>query len=269
MHQGDRYRSTLWGEIEIVEYKNSKEVTAKFLDSGNIFTTQKTNIIKGLVRDAVRQTQEREEKEKVRKEVWEQTLQIQAEARSRKAFAKLEKKQQRSAAKILKAQQKQQAREVRSANTLINRLSSKEYRIRQREIQAEHYSKNRDKLLSAAKAWQKSNPEKTRIYNQRRRARRHGAEGNHSYEETLELLKKQDNKCTACGCDLLTGKHLDHIIPLVLGGSNYISNIQWLCPFCNLSKNGKHPDEWAAEIQTESFKQRRQAAYNYSHQVSF
>jgi 5-methylcytosine-specific restriction endonuclease McrA len=36
--------------------------------------------------------------------------------------------------------------------------------------------------------------------------------------------------------------------PIVaLGGTNDISNIQLLCPKCNLSKHKKHPQEYAKE----------------------
>jgi 5-methylcytosine-specific restriction endonuclease McrA len=36
-------------------------------------------------------------------------------------------------------------------------------------------------------------------------------------------------------------------MPLFLGGSNWISNIQLLCPTCNLKKYKKHPVDWARE----------------------
>lgn len=43
-------------------------------------------------------------------------------------------------------------------------------------------------------------------------------------------------------------RHIDHVMPLRLGGSNYIENIQLLCRPCNLSKGSKHPAVWLAAM---------------------
>ncbi|MDO9637570.1 MAG: HNH endonuclease signature motif containing protein [Pseudotabrizicola sp.] len=62
--------------------------------------------------------------------------------------------------------------------------------------------------------------------------------------------------CVVCGTDLTklinqrTQLHFDHIIPLVSGGMNDITNLQLLCSSCNLSKGGRNRntsfrvDEW-------------------------
>lgn len=64
--------------------------------------------------------------------------------------------------------------------------------------------------------------------------------------EYLEFIyHEQNGKCMYCGCDLNeSGKHLDHIIPLSKGGKHTCTNIQWLCPTCNLSKGDKLEEEW-------------------------
>jgi hypothetical protein len=51
-------------------------------------------------------------------------------------------------------------------------------------------------------------------------------------------------KCAACGKteDLV----VDHIVPIVRGGSSDISNLQALCAPCNRSKGRKLPTEWRA-----------------------
>ena len=60
-----------------------------------------------------------------------------------------------------------------------------------------------------------------------------------------ELLEKQNYKCAYCGVDLnVTGKHLDHIIPISRGGLHTANNVHWTCPKCNTSKNNKLEDEW-------------------------
>ena len=56
------------------------------------------------------------------------------------------------------------------------------------------------------------------------------------------LIGYQRGKC-ACGCKQQLGNdyHMDHIMPLALGGTNTDDNIQLLRPTCNLSKHDKHP----------------------------
>ena len=47
-----------------------------------------------------------------------------------------------------------------------------------------------------------------------------------------------------CGRSLKDGCHVDHIMPLALGGNNDLRNLQFLCPNCNIRKSKLHPDEW-------------------------
>jgi 5-methylcytosine-specific restriction endonuclease McrA len=42
--------------------------------------------------------------------------------------------------------------------------------------------------------------------------------------------------------------HCDHITPLVLGGTNYPSNLQLTCPTCNLRKGTKPAADFARQI---------------------
>lgn len=80
-----------------------------------------------------------------------------------------------------------------------------------------------------------------------RRARKAGSEGHHTNDEISDLLAKQKYKCAECGVSVRKKgqRHVDHVMPLALGGSNWISNLQILCPTCNMSKGAKHPLDWA------------------------
>ena len=86
-------------------------------------------------------------------------------------------------------------------------------------------------------------PKGVRVRN--RRARKKGNGGRHTAAQIRGLLVRQRYKCPFCPADLRQGFHADHIMPLALGGSNDISNIQLLCPPCNDSKGYSHPVAWA------------------------
>lgn len=87
--------------------------------------------------------------------------------------------------------------------------------------------------------------EKRRVHVRNRRARKRGNGGKHTAAQIQDLLVRQRHKCPYCSANLRKGYHADHIMPLALGGSNDISNIQILCPTCNDSKGFSHPVAWA------------------------
>jgi len=51
-----------------------------------------------------------------------------------------------------------------------------------------------------------------------------------------KLLIQQDCKCVYCKIDISANRHVDHIVPLALGGLNVDSNVQLTCPECNIKK---------------------------------
>lgn len=61
--------------------------------------------------------------------------------------------------------------------------------------------------------------------------------GNHSKKDWLDMKEFFENTCCRChGRSGVIHIEKDHIIPIYLGGSNGIDNIQPLCAFCNTSK---------------------------------
>jgi 5-methylcytosine-specific restriction endonuclease McrA len=85
--------------------------------------------------------------------------------------------------------------------------------------------------------------EKKAINRKNRRYAERNAEGKLSVGIRKKLLVLQKGCCTICKEKLiLSGErkyHLDHVIPISSGGTNYDENIQLLCFDCNVSKSNK------------------------------
>ncbi|MFZ2540752.1 MAG: HNH endonuclease signature motif containing protein, partial [Gallionella sp.] len=88
--------------------------------------------------------------------------------------------------------------------------------------------------------WAKENPEKCRINRENYRSRKSGGTLSRDISQKLFLLQKG---ICACGCKQQLGSdyHLDHRMPLAIGGSNTDDNMQLLTSTCNLQKGKKHP----------------------------
>ena len=77
-----------------------------------------------------------------------------------------------------------------------------------------------------------------------RRARIVGSSGTHTAADIAALMEKQKGKCTWCLQRFGKQKpHVDHRMPLALGGSNDKSNLQLLHSLCNLMKLATDPLE--------------------------
>jgi 5-methylcytosine-specific restriction endonuclease McrA len=82
-----------------------------------------------------------------------------------------------------------------------------------------------------------------------RRAKEKNAKGSFTLEEWQDLLKKFNHVCPMCRLKEPEIKlTVDHIIPISIGGTNYISNIQPLCKVCNSIKGIKTIDLRALAI---------------------
>lgn len=99
---------------------------------------------------------------------------------------------------------------------------------------------NAEKKKAIIAKWYAANPDAIRIYSHNRRARERANGGKLSLGIAEKLFNLQRGKCACCGVKL-TDNHLDHVIPIALGGPNEDWNMQLLCAPCNLSKHAKHP----------------------------
>ena len=101
---------------------------------------------------------------------------------------------------------------------------------------------NPGKKAADTARWRADNPEAERIHKQNRRARERANGGVLSKGLAERLHQLQLGHC-ACGCKQPLGNkyHLDHIMPIALGGPNIDGNIQLLRQRCNSQKSAKHP----------------------------
>jgi 5-methylcytosine-specific restriction endonuclease McrA len=112
---------------------------------------------------------------------------------------------------------------------------------------AKYRSKNRERMNATSKAWRNSHPEAGRIYKQNRRARKRENGGALSVGIVEKLFRLQRGKCACCKKPLGNGYHLDHIIPLKLGGKNIDENVQLLTRLCNMQNHAKDPVDFMQE----------------------
>jgi len=108
---------------------------------------------------------------------------------------------------------------------------------------------NREWVNSKARARYRNNPEEAKAFARNRRARVLAAVGSHTAADIRDIRRLQRDRCGMPYCKKgLRGKgHIDHIMPLMLGGGNHRRNLQLLCATCNMRKHAKDPLVFASE----------------------
>lgn len=144
---------------------------------------------------------------------------------------------------------KEKSRRYNAENAaLIKGKNAEHYRKTKKETlekQAVYRALNAERRRAYSIAWAAANPEKVRVNHINRRALKKNAGGKLSHGIAERLMVLQKGKCPACCSDLRkTGYHLDHIEALSKGGAHEDSNVQLLCPPCNMSKHTMHPVEF-------------------------
>jgi hypothetical protein len=113
-----------------------------------------------------------------------------------------------------------------------NKEQRKEYR---KEYEKEWRHKNKDHVYKKNREWAKEHPE---VF-QANLAKRRALEISTSTTDPWEL-----QQIALFYGDRPEGYHVDHIMPLALGGRHELSNLQHLEAWMNFTKNAKHPDDW-------------------------
>ena len=101
-----------------------------------------------------------------------------------------------------------------------------------------YYWAHRSAELEKRKVYYKNNEAACNARSVAYRARKHGAESDDWVRADVFALYPACLQCLS-SVDL----HIDHVLPLSLGGSNKFSNLQTLCGRCNCSKHASYR-EW-------------------------
>lgn len=122
-----------------------------------------------------------------------------------------------------------------------------EQRNRER-VRANHrnWRANRtEEQLEAERQWRREYAKRNRLQlNAKARRRRvlvRGAEGSHTVEEVWQMSEDQDHLCAYCETPLMGDFHVDHLVPLSKGGSDYAENLAIACALCNVRKSSLMP----------------------------
>ncbi len=120
-------------------------------------------------------------------------------------------------------------------------FTAAERRERARRACLAYWEKYPEKRPILARKYYQENKQAVAANTHRRRARKLGNGGEHTAADILALFDKQNGICLACDKPLDENSHVDHWIPLALGGSNGPENLTLLHAKCNLRKGAKHP----------------------------
>ena len=138
---------------------------------------------------------------------------------------------------------KQRSKLWRSNNKQAHRDYSRNW-IKEHPEQARTTSKlwaarNKDKVQASRDKWNEANKEIIRLKTLNRRARLKKAK---TYLVTDKDIKKMLRQpCNYCGAK---ATQIDHVLPLVKGGTHSVGNLAPACASCNGSKAGKFLSVW-------------------------
>lgn len=108
----------------------------------------------------------------------------------------------------------------------------------------EYRNNNTDRVSEYLKEYQKNNKDKMVFYASKRRILENGNGGSYTQEQWQETLEYFDYKCAYTGECIKGNLHIEHIIPITKGGTNYIWNLIPSTPHANISKRNKDMEDW-------------------------
>lgn len=132
--------------------------------------------------------------------------------------------------------------EKRDARTARIRTEKKAYDRLYRTVNAE-------RLRQIKATWREKNKDLLKAVSLSYKARRRAVEkAGDSSRAIKEWIGRQTLTCKWCGANCAGNFHVDHIKPLARGGTHTTGNLCIACPPCNIRKNARDPEEFAASM---------------------
>ena len=123
-------------------------------------------------------------------------------------------------------------------------------RERRLEYKRQYREANRERYREYFRRWYRENPDKARAKAALRRARKRQAATEQFTVEDQVRIWGENPICVYC--QERPAEHLDHFVPLALGGEHSLANATWpACAPCNLRKRDKHPYLFLFELMNE------------------
>jgi 5-methylcytosine-specific restriction endonuclease McrA len=114
-----------------------------------------------------------------------------------------------------------------------------------RRAASRYRNSHREEIAEYGRRYREEHPDERAAHSRTRHARKNNAPGKHTAADVAAQYARQRGRCFWCRAKVGDDYHVDHVIPLVLGGSNGPENIVVTCKHCNLSKRGQHPMDFA------------------------
>lgn len=147
-------------------------------------------------------------------------------------------------------------RDACRARSRANKEGKRKWWIKNPGYYKSYYRKNKDRIRLLSRFHASKHLARKRVEGQKYRALKRGNGGSYTLLEWNALCRKYDFRCLRCGKrapDIrLT---VDHVIPLELGGTNDIDNLQPLCFECNSGKGARTVDYRPETTQREQYVQ--------------
>jgi 5-methylcytosine-specific restriction endonuclease McrA len=121
-------------------------------------------------------------------------------------------------------------------------------REKTKERNRKRRKENGERMRAVENAYFKKNPEKRHLKNAKCRAQRYAARGRASAPQIRLRMQMFGNKCSYCAVG--QQEHIDHLIPIKLGGTNWPANLRPSCASCNHKKKAMPAKVWLERIRT-------------------
>lgn len=119
-----------------------------------------------------------------------------------------------------------------------------DHRDERAALWAAYYASHREEIA----ADRADHPERSAAATRNRKARKLGNGGTHTAADIRAQYARQKGRCIYCHEKVGDTYHVDHVMPVILGGSNGPENLVIACPTCNLSKGAKHPQDFCGRL---------------------